>query len=285
MSNKTIWTYWHQGWDKAPRLVKQCRESWVRLNPDYEVRALDHRSLLDEVALPRGVNIRRKDVTIQKIAALGRLALLAKHGGIWTDATVMCATPLSNWLGEYYDSQFFAFRDPGPDRMMSNWFIAAEPESVILQRLYGRFSDFYANNYFSNQDTALGKAVLDFLGRWWSRDLVGTTFWHSWFVRKVLRVYPYFIFHYTFNKLILEDPECRRLWIESKPFSAGPPHRLQRLAREPGAITAAKEFIDSESTPMHKLNWRVDVSGGYWNAILQYLGATPSLSSSRPIDR
>jgi hypothetical protein len=274
MSNKTIWIYWHQGWDEAPRLVKQCRESWVGFNPDYEVCALDHQTLLDKVALPKGVNIRRRDLSIQKIAALGRLALLAKHGGVWTDATVMCAKPLSSWLGEYYNSQFFAFRDPGPDRLLSNWFIAAEPESIILQKLYAMFRDFFATNYFSNQDTLLGRAVLDFLGPRWSRDLIGTTFWHSWFVRKVLRVYPYYIFHYTFNKLILEDLQCRRLWFESKPLSARPPHRLQKYARKPGGIEAAKRFIDCESTPMHKLNWRVDVSCGYWKAVLQYLSAT-----------
>ncbi len=254
--------------------MKQCRDSWVALNPSYEVNALDQHSLLDHARLPAGIDIRRRDITIQKIAALARLSLLSKHGGVWTDATVMCAQPLSSWLEEYCSSEFFAFREPGPDRMMSNWFIAAEPESPILQKLYEKFSDFYVNNRFSNQDTPLGDELLEAFGDRWGSDFATTLMWHSWFARKVLRVYPYFIFHYTFNKIILEDPECRKLWNEAKPFSAASPHLLQGFARAPDGIARAKEAIDSRTIPMHKLNWRVDSSSEYWAAVLLHLRQT-----------
>ena len=43
---KIIWMYWHQGWDKAPTLVKQCKKSWLHYNPDYEIRFLDKKSIL-----------------------------------------------------------------------------------------------------------------------------------------------------------------------------------------------------------------------------------------------
>ena len=98
MTTRKIWIYWHQGWEQAPSLVKQCRSSWARLNPDYEMHALDKNSLFDHIEFPAGIDINRKDLTIQKVAALGRLALLSKYGGVWTDATVMCARPLREWL-------------------------------------------------------------------------------------------------------------------------------------------------------------------------------------------
>lgn len=267
---KKIWTYWHQGWEHAPSLVKQCKSSWTRLNPDYEMHALDQNSLFDYVDFPVGIDIHRKDLTIQIVADLVRLAFLSKYGGVWTDATVMCARPLSEWLEEYYGSQFFAFRNPKRDRLMSSWFIAAESENIIIQRLNKNFSDFFVNNYFSNENTVLGKMLLKNFKRRWSSDFRTTVNWHSWFARKVLRVHPYFIFHYTFNKLILDDPECAKLWNDAKQFPADSPHYVQLLGMADG-IAKVKREIDCGNIPMHKLHWRVDISNSYWSAILPYL--------------
>jgi hypothetical protein len=272
MRKKIIWTYWHQGWENAPSLVKQCKDSWVKFNPDYALHALDQNSLFKEIELGKGIDIQRRDITIQKIAALSRLTLLSKYGGIWTDATVMCTQQLDDWLDDYYDSHFFAFRNPGRDRLMSNWFIAAESDSIILQRLYKNFSDYFSNNYFSNQGTTLGSILHKYFKRRWNSNVKTTIKWHSWFARKILRIYPYFIFHYTFNKLILSDPECEHLWNSSKPFLAYYPHRVQDLEKEPGGIEEAKKEIDAALTPMYKLNWRADSSNNYWKTILAYFG-------------
>ena len=175
---KKIWIYWHQGWEKAPSLVKQCKGSWARLNPDYELHALDQNSLFDHIEFPTGIDIQRKDLTVQHISELGRLALLSKYGGVWTDTTVMCTRPLSAWLEEYYGSQFFAFRNPGKNRLMDTWFIAAESENIILRRLYKNFSDFYVNNYFSNQGTVF-HALLIYFRRRLNSDFRTTGSWHS----------------------------------------------------------------------------------------------------------
>ena len=262
MITKQIWMYWDQGWDHAPDLVKECKNSWIRLNPDYEMHTLDQTSLFDYIDFPVGIDIRRKDLTIQKVANLARLALLSKHGGVCADATLMCVKPLSEWIEEYYESQFFAFRNPGTDRLMSNWFIAAESENIILRRLY-------------NQGTALGKVLLKKFGRYWNKEIKTSLKWHSWFARKVLRIYPYFIFHYTFNKLIHDDPECAKLWNDAKPFSAEAPHLMKRLESAVDGIAKAKREIDNHNTPMYKLSWRVDSSNSYWSAIIPYLRGQP----------
>ncbi len=273
MITKIIWIYWQQGWDDAPNLVKQCKDSWVKLNPDYEIHVLDQNSLFNYVDFPAGIDLQRKDLDIQKVSALIRSALLAEHGGAWVDATVVCTRPLSGWLKEYYDSQFFAFRVPGPDRLISNWFIAAETESIILQRFHKKFMDYYANNYFSNQRTVLGNKLLAYFNPRWTSDFRVTPKWDTWFARKILRVYPRFMHHYIFNKLILTDPECAKLWNLVKPFSAAPPHRIQNFEMSLNGIEKAKEEIDSGLVPMYKLNWRVDSSNPYWTAVLQHLKA------------
>lgn len=112
MSTKKIWMYWHQGWDDAPAVVKQSRDSWRRLNADYEVYTLDRHSLSTYINLPERIDLRRKDLTVQKIAALARLALLAKYGGVWTDATVISARPLSSWLETYHTDVFLHYAIP-----------------------------------------------------------------------------------------------------------------------------------------------------------------------------
>ncbi|MCP4125819.1 MAG: hypothetical protein GY753_02000 [Gammaproteobacteria bacterium] len=270
-STRIIWMYWHQGWDDAPPLVRQALSSWQQKNPDYEVRALDAQSIHDYVRLPTQLNLSRRDLTVQKIAALSRLGLLAKHGGVWVDATVICTRPLSHWISEYYDAGFFAFRFPGADRLMSNWFIAAEQDSVILQRLTDSFFRVYTETYFWNQETRLGNWLLDLFIPRWNQDLRGTLNWHSFFARKILRVYPYFIFHYTFNKVILEDAQCTNLWFKTKPFEAGLTHRLQGLAAMNNGVDKAIEFINSDQAPMHKLNWRVDAERKFWVTVLYHL--------------
>lgn len=271
MATKLIWTYWHQGWEQAPEVVKRCHQSWIRWNPDYAVHALDQHTLFQHVDFPAGVHPRRRDLTIQKMSALGRLALLSRYGGVWADATVMCTRGLSDWLGGYYDARFFAFRKPGEDRLMSNWFMAAEPESLIIQRLRRRFFAFYEDTYFWNQGTPLGDMLLDLFSRRWCVDARATLNWHSWFARKILRVYPYFIFHYTCNQLLLGDPECAALWTSARPFSAEPPHRLQAFQTSPSGIAEAMTEIESGLTPMYKLDWRIDSSTAYWAAVLRRL--------------
>jgi capsular polysaccharide synthesis protein len=270
MRTKIIWMYWHQGWQHAPNLVQQCRDSWIRLNPSYKVYTLDQHTLFDFVEFPDSITFDRKDLTVQKIAALARLALLSRHSGVWTDATVMCSRSLDDWLDDYYGSHFFAFRNPGPDRLMSNWFIAGDADNIIIQKLHRMFSDFYADNYFANQGTTIGKQLLERYERRWNSNAKSTLRWHSRFARERLQIYPYFIFHYTFNKLIFTDPECAALWDRAKSFSAGPPHLVQSLQSEPNGIAVAKKEIESGDAPMHKLDWRVDVSSGFWSEILLY---------------
>jgi len=270
MLTKKIWMYWGQGWDQAPHLVTQCKNSWARLNPDFELYLLDDKTLFDYIDFPKAIDIKRRDLTIQKISALARLALLSKYGGVWADGTTMCTQPLSEWLEQYYGCEFFAFRNPGKDRLMANWFIAAEPGSVILQRLNKHFTDFYVKNHFSNMGTAIGEKMIQYFGRRWNVDARSSLMWHDWFVRKVLRIYPYFIFHYTFNKLILEDVECARMWNETKALSAETPHKVQYLENRRDNVNEAKRVIDSGISPVHKLNWRVNSSNNYWSAVLPY---------------
>ena len=42
---KTIWMFWSQGYENAPNIIKKCRESWEKYNPDWTINVLDMENL------------------------------------------------------------------------------------------------------------------------------------------------------------------------------------------------------------------------------------------------
>jgi hypothetical protein len=98
-----------------------------------------------------------------------------------------------------------------------------------------------------------------------------STYWLSFLPRIVLRVYPYYVLHYTFNKLILSDETCRDTWQKSLPFEAEQPRLMTNLAKTTGGLTIALNHIDNIESPVYKLNWRLNFNQPYWCGIFDRL--------------
>lgn len=271
MSKKRIWIYWQQGFENAPEIVKLCAESWKTLNPDYEVTLLDESNLGNFISIPREFNLSRKPISLQLYSDFIRLELLTQHGGVWVDSTVYCAKSLNEWLPEYSSqNDFFVFQSPGKDRLISSWFISSSTDSGILNAWHRSFTGLFRENTFSNQDTRLGNYYLKKYRRY-NRRPKRTLKWQSWFARKILKVYPYFIVHYTFNKIILTEKDLRPEWENVKPFSATLPHLIQTLPQEANSVETLQVLIESKTIPMFKLTWRIDTDNSYWSDILKHL--------------
>ncbi|MEA2210458.1 MAG: hypothetical protein QOF83_406 [Solirubrobacteraceae bacterium] len=121
-ANRTIWTCWFQGEDRAPPLVRRCLASWRRGNPGWEVQCLDASTLAQFVDLPA---LAGKEISPAARSDVLRIHLLRRFGGVWVDATTYCNRPLDDWLAAYFASGFFAFARPAPDREVASWFLAA----------------------------------------------------------------------------------------------------------------------------------------------------------------
>ncbi len=135
---RIIWIYWHQGAEAAPMIVRHCIESWRTYNPGWEVRVLDAESvaeICDMSDFPAG-QVRHT------FADVLRLRLLKTHGGVWADATVFCHRPLDDWLPLLSQGGFFAFRNPGPGREMSSWFLVSEKDHVLVDRWEAGFAAY-----------------------------------------------------------------------------------------------------------------------------------------------
>ena len=106
-------------------------------------------------------------------ADLARLDLLARHGGVWADATCFCVRPLDDWLLPCLPSGFFAFDRPGPDRLLSTWFLAAQPGNALVSGTFALMRDYLSLPMRLDEHAFLVKALTRLLrGRprtrgWW----------------------------------------------------------------------------------------------------------------------
>jgi len=233
---RVIWINWFQGWDQAPELVKACKASWERRNPGWDVVALSNDSIASYVDIADAVpNSRGKWFTPEAHSDLLRVALLARYGGVWADATTWCARSLDEWLPSHAPSGWFAFERPGPDRMLASWFLVSDSDALV-PRSWQRACDSYWEGRSSSDD--------------------------------------YFWFHHLFESCYNTDPIVHATWDLTRRLPAGPPHSLQERLHEevqPHDI----EALNGAGSPVLKLTHKSKpeiVSGTVHEAIRGFWG-------------
>jgi Capsular polysaccharide synthesis protein len=250
---RTIWFVWFQGLARAPYVVRQCHDSWVARNPSWRVVTLD------QEAMPAVTSIdysggHLATLSRQHQADLLRLDLLAHHGGVWADATCFCVQPLDTWLIPRIKSGFFAFDRPRPDRIISNWFLAAQPGNVLVSRLFDCMLAYWRDHSFRADERELLVKVL-------TRLLRGSPRTRGWWFSRVLRdwlaVSPYFAFTYGFERLVGKDPECGAVWRGTPKVSAVGPHHLYRSGLLLPPSAALRSEIDRKEIPVYKTAWNL----------------------------
>lgn len=150
---KIIWILWLQGWSKAPNIVKISLKSWKKNNPDFIVINLDLINLVNFISLESYNRIISNEKEYEALSDEIRLELLTQQGGVWVDATTICAKPLSLWLSDHLEQGFFAFDKPSTNRMISTWFIAAEKNNYLVRQWRDSSIKYWTNrkkrdNYF-----------------------------------------------------------------------------------------------------------------------------------------
>ncbi len=249
---RTIWFVWLQGREDAPEIVRRCHASWVARNPGWDVRFLDERSLSAVTAIDYRATELGSQLPNHRANVL-RLELLARHGGVWADATTFCTRPLEEWLLPRMASGFFAFANPTRTRLLATWLLAAEPGNPLVERLLDVVFDYWGRRTFRDYPR---------LEPWFARRL-GSTAWGRglWFgllLRDVLRMRPYFALPYAFERLVRDDEVVRRIWEATPKLAADGAHGPKRAGLLSPLTPELRAEMDARAVPVYKLSWKLD---------------------------
>lgn len=247
---RTIWMLWFQGEDQAPPLIRSCIRSWRMLNPGWDLRLLTESDIAEHREAAGG------QVTMQALSDVIRVNLLARHGGVWVDATCLCMRPLDDWVDDYARSGFFAFAKPGRDRLISSWFMASADSCPLM----ADYADT-VNRYVRANDFQEPKNLC---ARWFSRNmrrLAGHNPWTAALLAsptyaKYVGDTPYYWFHYTFARLLVASKSARMIWSTTPRISADGPHFLQYRGMYAPTSEEVARRVDSGQDRVYKLNRR-----------------------------
>lgn len=253
---KKVFTYWAQGFSDAPLVVRTCIRRLDNLNPGWEINLLDSESVWSRLS---GIDVAPEKwarLCIAHQSDLIRTKLLIEYGGVWMDPTVYCATALDDWLPRAARNGLFFFRNPGADRMLSNWLVAGQPGHVALQILYRRLCGYWNEKRLDRIKTRPGKLEYA-IGRLINRNTRLTRLWMSWPLRRLLQTTPHMIYHYMVNDLFVREPDFGEALKAMPEMSAWEAHALQRVGLLAEVSSEILDMLECARSPVFKLNWRL----------------------------
>ena len=138
--NAKAFVYWNSGLDKAPKLVRTCV---AQMRKVYGSKLVELSEANLSTYLPREPYLKRVlKLWPANYSDAIRVGLLARHGGVWLDATLYVNE--DSTAGNYFGSDFFAYRYNGP--RIASWFMVAKPGSYQARLLYATMLDYWSRN-------------------------------------------------------------------------------------------------------------------------------------------
>jgi hypothetical protein len=232
------------------------------MNPDWEIRFLAKEDLSEHFDLDALTDGAVGRISPQHVADLVRINLLQRHGGVWADATCLCMVPLDDWIHEHARSGFFAFSRPRPDRLISNWFLAAEKDFPLVSRLCSVVNSYCAANDFTGlRESRFAGYAAEFARRYIDGNPWLSALYASPLFARFVGATPYFWFHYSFAYTLLTSRSARQVWRDtpevSSDFSAGDgPHAIQQHGMFEQISNSLEARILDRRDPMYKLDWK-----------------------------
>ncbi len=134
--------FWNSGFDSAPGIVSTCVAQQRKIYGDRLVQ-LTAKNLHEHIDVPNPLKRVAKLWPANFSDAL-RVGLLAKHGGLWLDATVYTTENSLEHQGKYLAGDFFVFNYNGP--RIASWFMLSKPGSYQARLLYAAMLDYWSRN-------------------------------------------------------------------------------------------------------------------------------------------
>lgn len=91
VENAPVFTFWYQGLESAPPLVRICIESMKEHIGDHPLVVITKENIREYADIPDFIyeKVDSGKITLTHFSDILRFSLLAKHGGLWLDATIL----------------------------------------------------------------------------------------------------------------------------------------------------------------------------------------------------
>lgn len=142
----TIWLLCLNGWDKAPYITNQTKDSWKKHNYLWNIELLSEENISNYINLPNFIIAQRKlnKINDQNMSDIIKLAILNAHGGVWADSNVLCMRALDDWVYDCISTTgFWMFRDSNNPESIYNVFIVSLKNNYIIQTWYERMVNYW----------------------------------------------------------------------------------------------------------------------------------------------
>lgn len=157
-----IWVCWWDGIDDAPDLIQRCIRSVVEHAAKHPVYIVDKVSYSQYLEIPQCIleSVKKGSMSLTNLADYIRVALIAKHGGLWIDATVFVTCNIPE---DYFALPFFSCNSTGAagyvaDGRWATCCIGGWKNHVLFRFLKSAFE-----YYCENCDTFIDYFLIDYL--------------------------------------------------------------------------------------------------------------------------
>ena len=133
--SKYVFVCWLQGEENAPTLVKTCIKSMRENLKDRKIVVITSKNMDKYIEFPEYIITKWNNgiITNTHLSDILRVALLAKYGGLWIDATVLCTGDITRYINK--DTELFAFSNEHrrcDTMILSSWLIYSKPNNPLI---------------------------------------------------------------------------------------------------------------------------------------------------------
>lgn len=145
---KIIWVMWWQNFSNAPEIVKGCQKKLQEFCPNYKIIQINKENYRQYADIPDYIirKVQEGKISLTHLSDILRVDLLARHGGLWIDSTVLLTHGLEELILEY---PFYSIKG----KMVSNHSVSKY-----------RFATFFM---YSKQGNSYFEFVRDLLFQYW----------------------------------------------------------------------------------------------------------------------
>jgi tetratricopeptide (TPR) repeat protein len=140
--SSVIYSYWGQGYDAAPEIVRRCHQRLLERS-SLPVLTLDEPAMSRLVQLPDAIEARGIAPTHR--TDLIRLELLARYGGTWLDATCLVTEdPAPSLLRLRRPSGYFTFAKR--KSTLATWLMTSTPDHQLVRTLRAALHSYWLHH-------------------------------------------------------------------------------------------------------------------------------------------